>query len=215
MSSHARRAGGAPGGAPVDELTLLDWRRRVASLYGEVRAARDPGEAWLRWRTARDELLATHPQSPLLPEARDGFGGLRYYDYDPAARVLAEVAAVEPSDAEIATSTGGALRFRRFAVVRFALAGRECELELYWLAGYAGGVFLPFADETSGAETYASGRYLLDTAKGADLGAEDGRLVLDWNYAYNPSCAYDRRWACPLVPPANRLSLPVRAGERL
>jgi uncharacterized protein (DUF1684 family) len=88
------------------------------------------------------------------------------------------------------------------------------ELELYWLEGYGGGVFLPFRDATAGAETYGAGRYLLDTVKGSDLGMQDGRLVLDFNFAYNPSCSYDDRWACPLAPPANRLEAVIRAGER-
>lgn len=85
---------------------------------------------------------------------------------------------------------------------------------MYWLEAYGGGVFLPLADATSGHETYGGGRYLLDTVKGSDLGGEDGRLVLDFNFAYNPSCAYDPRWACPLTPPANRLGAGIRAGER-
>jgi uncharacterized protein (DUF1684 family) len=80
--------------------------------------------------------------------------------------------------------------------------------------GYAGGLFLSFRDATSGKETYGAGRYLFDTAKGADLGGEGGRLVLDFNFAYNPSCSYDPRWACPLAPPENRLPVAVRAGER-
>jgi len=101
--------------------------------------------------------------------------------------------------------------FRRFAAATFELGS----LELYWLEGYGGGVFLPFADETRGTETYGAGRYLLDTVKGSYLGLEGGRLVLDFNFAYNPSCSYDDRWACPLTPPPNRLPIPVRAGERL
>jgi hypothetical protein len=83
------------------------------------------------------------------------------------------------------------------------------------IEGYGGGVYLPFADATSGATSYGGGRYLLDTVKGADLGMEEGRLVLDFNFAYNPSCAYDPRWTCPLPPPANRLPVDVRAGERV
>ena len=89
-----------------------------------------------------------------------------------------------------------------------------CSLALYWLDGYGGGVFLPFADATRGDATYGGGRYLLDTVKGADLGEADGRLVLDFNFAYNPSCSYDPRWVCPLSPPENRLDVAVRAGER-
>ena len=88
------------------------------------------------------------------------------------------------------------------------------ELALFWLDAYGGGVFLPFADATRGRETYGGGRYLLDTVKGADLGEEDGRLVLDFNFAYNPSCSYDPRWVCPLSPPENRLPVAVRAGEQ-
>ena len=80
---------------------------------------------------------------------------------------------------------------------------------------YGGGVFLPFRDETNGATTYGAGRYVLDTVKGADLGGADGRLVVDFNYAYHPSCAYDPRWSCPLAPATNRLVGPVEAGERL
>jgi uncharacterized protein (DUF1684 family) len=98
----------------------------------------------------------------------------------------------------------------RFAHARFG--GHE--LELFWLEAYAGGLFLPFRDATSGRETYGAGRYLLDTVKGADLGASDGRLLLDFNFAYNPSCSYDPRWSCPLAPPPNRLAIPVRMGER-
>ena len=95
----------------------------------------------------------------------------------------------------------------------FELAGEQRRLALYWLEAYGGGVFLPFRDSTSGSETYGAGRYLLDTVKGADLGEEKGRLVLDFNFAYNPSCSYDPRWACPLAPPENRLPVPIRAGE--
>jgi uncharacterized protein len=102
----------------------------------------------------------------------------------------------------------------RFGVARFTLAGAPGALELYWLEGYGGGLFVPFADATSATETYGAGRYVLDTVKGADLGTEDGRLVLDFNLAYNPSCSYDPRWSCPLAPRGNRLEIAVRAGER-
>ena len=98
----------------------------------------------------------------------------------------------------------------RFALARFG----DQELELFWLEAYGGGLFLPFRDATGGSETYGGGRYLLDTVKGADLGTEEGRVVLDFNFAYNPSCAYDPKWACPLSPPANRLAVAVRAGEK-
>jgi uncharacterized protein len=194
-----------------EELELLDWKRRVFQLYADVRAARESEQAWERWRAGRDELFRTHPQSPLPPEARAAFAGLPYFPYDPAQRVLAEVEPAEPEMREIGGSAGSVTRFRRFARARF----EGGSLELYWLEGYGGGVFVPFADATRGRETYGAGRYVLDTVKGADLGVQDGRLVLDFNFAYNPSCAYDPRWACPLTPPANRLELEVRAGERM
>ena len=184
----------------MNELDLLDWKRRIFALYAEVRAS-EPRAGWERWKAVRAELFRDHPQSP-----SPGYARLAYFDYDPALRFLAEVAPVEE---EPVTIDGFA--FRRFAVARFELG----ELELYWLEGYGGGVFLPFADATRGSETYGAGRYLLDTVKGADLGMQDGRLVLDFNFAYNPSCSYDDRWACPLTPPANRVSKPIRAGERL
>ena len=197
-------------------LDLLDWKRRVFDLYRDVRSALDPRAGWDRWRTVRDDLFARHPQSPIPPERRALFRGLPFFDYDPASRVSAEVRPAEPEAYDIATSgePGGSYRFTRFAVASFELSGQPVHLELFWLEGYGGGVFLPFRDATSGGETYGAGRYLLDTVKGADLGEEEGRLVLDFNFAYNPSCAYDPQWVCPLAPPANRLSVPIAAGER-
>ena len=90
-------------------------------------------------------------------------------------------------------------------------------LFVFWLREYAGGLFLPFADATSGRETYRAGRYVLDGAKGPDLGGdpERGTLVIDFNFSYQPSCAFDSRWACPPAPAENRLDLEVRAGERM
>ena len=196
------------------ELELLDYRRRVHALYARVRAEPDPARGFAAWVAERDDLFARHPQSALPPERRTGFTGLSYFGHDPRGRVLAEVVvAPDRRRHEVPASTGEAMAFDRIGVARFSLAGAACELELYWLAGYGGGLFVPFADATAGDETYGAGRYLLDTIKGADLGARDGRLVLDFNLAYNPSCAYDARWACPLAPPPNRLAIPVRMGE--
>jgi uncharacterized protein (DUF1684 family) len=197
-----------------DRLDLLDWRRRVFGMYAEVRARRDPVAAWGRWRTLRDRLFARHPESPLSAAERSGFAGLRYFPYDPAWRVAAEVERADGSGIEIATSGEEPYRFLRVGQARFEAEGAAHALDLYWLDGYGGGLFLPFADATSGTETYGAGRYLLDTVKGADLGVEGGRLVLDFNFAYNPSCAYDPRWVCPLAPPGNRLGTRMRAGER-
>jgi uncharacterized protein len=199
----------------ADVLALLDWRRRIAELYAEIRSMPDQRAAWGRWRDQRARLFAEHAQSPLARSDRERYSGPHLYQHDPTWRVLASVAPAEPQRFELPSSDGGSMSFIRFAVAQFTIAGVGSSLDLYWLQSYGGGLFVPFADLTSGAETYGAGRYVLDTIKGADLGQQDGRLVLDFNFSYQPSCAYDPRWSCPLAPPANRLALPVRAGERV
>ena len=205
-------AAGVARAVASERIELLDWKRRVFDLYREIRADPDPGSAWQTWRDVRGELIARHPQSPLDTSRRAAFRPA-YFEYDPELRVLADVLAVEPTDARVPMSRDEPARFTHFADASFALVGEPLKLGLYWLEGYGGGVFLSFTDETSGDETYGAGRYLLDTVKGADLGTVGERLVLDFNFAFNPSCAYDTRWACPLAPPANRLTVAVRGGE--
>jgi uncharacterized protein len=199
---------------PQEVFDLLDWKRRVFSLYADIRATDEPEAMWRRWRSVRDEMFVQHPQSPLAPGDRASFGGLEYYAYDPSWRVLAEIEVTEPRTYDIPASNDGAYSFTRVSVARFETEGEEAALECYWLEGYGGGLFVPFRDATSGTTTYGAGRYLLDTIKGADLGMEAGRLVLDFNFAYNPSCSYDSRWVCPLAPPPNWLSIAVEAGEK-
>jgi uncharacterized protein (DUF1684 family) len=198
------------------EFELCDWRRRIAELYALVRAA-EPLAGWQQWRTERDRLFRHHSQSPIEPQARAEFVGLPYFPYDPSYRFLVDVG--EPQNrATITMEVGsdGEVRLYPFACTRGLAPRLGNELTLYWIGGYGGGVFLPCRDATSGHETFGGGRYLLDTIKGADLGqAPDGRLILDFNFAYNPSCAYADRWICPLAPVENRLANPVRAGERL
>jgi uncharacterized protein (DUF1684 family) len=200
-----------------DHTELWDWRRRVAGLYAEVRALDHPRLGWQLWRETRDRLLREHPQSPLEPARRAAFKHLPLFDYDPALRCTARL---EPAaGGEAVTMSGGGdgairmLPFARTAGLAQRLGG---ELTLYWLGGYGGGVFLPFKDATSGQETYGGGRYLLDTVKSADLGTTaGGEVILDFNFAYNPSCAYSDRWTCPLAPAANLLPNAIRAGERM
>ncbi|HEY3576464.1 MAG TPA: DUF1684 domain-containing protein [Gaiellaceae bacterium] len=197
----------------AETLALLDWKRRVFSLYAAVRAL-EPEAGWELWRETRDELFRSHLQSPLPAERRASFGGLEYWPYDPQARVVAELEDVEAAAKPVETSGTEPILFRPFARATFELRGERLSLEVAWLAAYGGGAFLCFRDATSGRESYGGGRYLLDTVKGADLGEDDGRLVLDFNFAYNPSCSYDPGWVCPLAPPANRLPVAVEAGER-
>ena len=196
-------------GSEIEEL--WDWRRRVAGLYAGVRGAADPAAAWVAWRAGRDALFRGHTQSPL--EDRDGFGALPYFDYDPAFRFLVGLRAVEGESLDVSVGGDGTMRLRPFAMTE-GLAALGGELTLYWIEGYGGGVFLPFTDATSGRESYGGGRYLLDTIKGADLGAFEGRTVLDFNFSFNPSCSYSDRYVCPLAPRANRLAARVTAGER-
>ena len=193
-------------------LTLLDWRRRVAALYAAVRedTTADPAGVLACFRAGRGGLFAGHPDSPLTAEERAVFTGLPYWPYDPALRFEVEV---EPAPAERLTAISST--FEPYPLDRIGRVSLPMgTLDVFWVAVYGGGVFLPFRDGTSGKESYGAGRYLLDTVKGADLGGTDGRLVVDFNYAYNPSCAYDPQWSCPLAPPANRLTVPIRTGER-
>jgi uncharacterized protein len=199
----------------VEALDLLDWRRQVFLLYERVRATPDPQAAWELWVATRDRLYREHSQSPVQAARRADFPGCSYFDYDPRARVLGSVEPYERTHEEVVSSGGAAaFPFSRIGTVRFAFCGLEQSLALLWNEGYGGGLFLSFQDETSGRETYPAARYLLDTVKGSDLGTSDGQLVLDFNFAYNPSCAYDSAWACPLAPRESRLSIPVQAGER-
>lgn len=141
--------------------------------------------------------------------------GVPYFPFAPAARVLAEAEDAPGAPFEIGLHDDGLLRLERLAYLWFDLGGRRFRLALYRFLDYGGGLFLPFRDGSAGGRTYGGGRYLIDTRKHADLGVEDGRMVLDFNYAYHPSCAYNSRWDCPLAPHENRLDVTVEAGECL
>jgi len=204
----------ARGHEPRATLALWDYRRRVAELYATVRSL-PPEPGWRTWRSGRDAIFATHPQSAIPLDERNAFDGLPCFDYDPALRVVAAVGPVDGPGIALPHSGDGSTPARPFGTATCDLPGGTAVLTLYWLEQYGGGVFLPFRDATNGAETYGGGRYLLDTAKGADLGAAGDGVVLDFNFAYHPSCVHDPSWSCPLSPAANRLGFEVRGGERL
>ncbi len=212
-------------------LDLADWRRRVAELYAEVRriSAVDPPAAWDLWRAEREAIYRGHPSSPVRPADRATFQA-SHWPYDPrwrsSARLEPPPAAADSAPAlghglgfalAIPASVGAAPPMEAIGVVELALPGRALRLPVFRLMEYSTGLFLPFGDTTNGTRTYGAGRYLLDTAKGADLGSDPaaGTLVLDFNFAYQPSCAFDPAWSCPLAPPSNRLGVAVEAGERL
>jgi uncharacterized protein len=211
-------------------LDLYDWRERVAQMYRERNTALRAGEAARtvldRFRTQKNGLFNAHPQSPLGPEDRAAFTGLKYFDHDPTLRVEAQLEPIT-DEALIETPSSGpsVMRFPRAARVSFNIAGESASLYVYWIDVYGGGLFLPFRDATNSGESYGAGRYLFDTVKGSDfermdddasatMGYGGGRIRIDFNYSYNPSCSYDSRWVCPLAPRENILAIPIRAGER-
>lgn len=164
------------------------------------------------FRRAKDEFFARDPHSPLTEDQQRGFRGLAYYPLNPDLIIraaLEEPGDGDPGAVEMVTSDGEARTYRRVGWVRFAVDGRDVALTLFdSVAGH--GLFLPFRDATSGRETYGAGRYL-EVAP-----PEGGRVVVDFNYAYNPNCAYNEGWSCPLPPVENWLSLsgPASAASR-
>ena len=161
------------------------------------------------FRKAKDAFFREGNDSPLTHDQRHGFGGLVYFPENASLRVMAEPEVLpEFEDVEIELSTGDAAVYQRWAKVRFEVEGTPAELTVFREAD-TGDMFLPFKDATAGSgETYGAGRYL-DTHE-----LPDGRLLLDFNYAYNPYCAYNDHWSCPLTPPENVLAVTVRAGEK-
>jgi uncharacterized protein (DUF1684 family) len=202
-------------GSIVDVVTVVDWRRQVFGLYADVRrlAESSPEAAHDRWRAARDALFAQHPATPLLFADRAAFAALPTADYDPSWRFEPEVTATEPERRDVPTGTDGVVSFERIGAARLPFG----TLDVWRLMSYGGGIFVPVKDALAGKSsgTYGGGRYLLDTAKGADLGAgkAPGSLVLDFNFAYNPSCAYDPAWQCPLAPAGNVVDVQIPVGE--
>jgi uncharacterized protein len=190
----------------MQALELTDFRMATARMYLDATDLAG-------FRARRDELFATHPQSAIPAAERAGFRGLRYFEPNDAAVVEVDL---RPEKGEIDIDTGGpdgVVHYERVGVLETPLG----ELSLWWIQAYGGGLFLPVRDGTCGKGTYGGGRYLTDTVKGTHgrglqvLG--DSRVRLDFNYLYNPSCAYDDQWLCPLAPPENRITAPIEAGE--
>ena len=160
------------------------------------------------FRREKDAFFRDHPQSPLMPAQRNAFQGLHYYEPNPGLSLVLEP---EPFDevelVDMQTSTGDTARYLRWARVSFAVDGRETALTVYRDPS-SNALFLPFQDASAGGETYGAGRYL-DVEE-----LPDGRLAVDFNLAYNPYCAYNEQWSCPIPLPENRLKVAIRAGEK-
>ena len=198
----------------MTELELADWRREVARIYVAVRAQRTAAGAHRLWREGRDRLFREHPQSPLEPSDPARVSGLPYWPYDADLRF--ELPLIPAGERHLALPSGddGSTSLRRVGQVQLPYP-LESTLDVWWLDQYAGGLFLPLRDATAGTSSYGGGRYLLDTAKGADLGSLDRKLTIDLNFLYHPSCRYSDKWQCPLAPEGNRIVAAVHAGERL
>ncbi len=197
-------------------LLLADWRRRVADIYARVRTARSPEDGWALWHADRSRLYRVHPMSPLPEARRSSFREIKCFPYVPKLRFAVDLEASEGPSVDVQLGADGTLRRRPIARTKGLAGALGEELTIYWIEGYGGGLFLPFRDATSGKTTFGGGRYLLDAIKSADLGSDaDSRLILDFNFAYHPSCALNDAYVCPLAPPENTLPVSVEAGERL
>ena len=160
-----------------------------------------------QFRSAKDDFFKTDPQSPLTPDQRETFTGLRYFPENPDLRfTLALETFSEKDQIQMQTSTGDIQTYTRVGRIRFQVDGQEAALTIY---GDRHGFFLPFVDKLAGKETYGAGRYLEPEVN------EKGELVVDFNLAYNPYCAYNDLYSCPLTPFENRLKVPIQAGEKL
>jgi uncharacterized protein (DUF1684 family) len=158
-------------------------------------------------RAEKDDFFGHHPQSPLTPDQRRDFHGLNYFLENPDLRLEVQVEELPVKESfQMQTSTGDVQAYERFGRFRFSVEGRQVELTIY---RNEHGFFLPFVDSLAGAETYPAGRYLEPEP------LPGGRFFVDFNLAYNPYCAYNEMWSCPITPAENRLKVPVRAGEKL
>ncbi|MEO0544294.1 MAG: DUF1684 domain-containing protein [Pseudomonadota bacterium] len=186
-------------------------------IYAQVRAkaATDPEAAWRYWWTKRSELYQKHAMSPVPGDQAGAFVHIPAFSYNPAFRLHVEVHPHSEPVLEYDLADDGRLLTEPFARTVGLKKQLGAELVLYRLQGYGGGVFLPFKDGTSGVSTYGGGRYLLDTIKGADLGMSDkDELIIDFNFAYSPSCAWSPQFVCPLAPETNTLAMKIEAGEK-
>jgi hypothetical protein len=162
-------------------------------------------DALERLRGEKDDFFRSNPDSPLTADQRRSFTGLRYFPPNPALDLTLDLERHEaPSQVEIQTTTGEVRLYERFGRIAFTVDDRTVGLTVYRSED---GFFLPFADALAGSETYGAGRYLEPEP------SADGRLHVDFNLAYNPYCAYNARWSCPITPAENRLPVAIRAGE--
>ena len=159
-------------------------------------------------RQQKDLFFKTNPQSPIPAQERGRFGGLAYYDPNPDLDLMVEVEEFEEKqDIQMQTSSGELRDYQRWGQFSFQAEGQTARLTLYFRP-QTSFFFLPFTDVTSGKETYGAGRYVDAEALGGN------KFRIDFNLAYHPYCAYNPGYSCPIPPQENRLSVPIRAGEK-
>lgn len=159
------------------------------------------------FRKSKDEFFANSNSSPLTPEQKEHFTGLTYFPENPGLRLQVEVPEFEEQvQVKMPTSTGDVKTYTRYGRFAFQVEGQKAELTLF---NSPHGFFLLFVDSLAGSETYGAGRYLEPEQ------LEGGRFLVDFNLAYNPYCAYNEMWNCPIPPAENRLNVPIRAGEKI
>lgn len=158
-------------------------------------------------RAEKDEFFGSHPQSPLTREQKQDFHGLSYFPENDALRLEVKVNEFDIKEKfDMQTSTGSVQPYEKFGRFEFMVDGQQVELTIY--RGQHG-FFLPFVDSLAGDETYPAGRYLEPEP------LPGSRFFVDFNVAYNPYCAYNEIWSCPITPAENRLKVAIRAGEKL
>ena len=163
-------------------------------------------QTYTEFRAQKDEFFEFHPQSPLTPEQKETFFGLNYYSINEDLRLNLEIAVFENQQSiDMQTSTGDLRTFIRYGQIHFSVDGVAASLTVY---SSDHGFFIPFVDSQAGIETYGAGRYLDPELN------EDGTLNVDFNLAYNPYCAYNDLYSCPIPPAENQLSVAIKAGEK-
>ena len=204
---------GFNGPAPY---AMADWRLQMQSLYAVIRAFDEPRDAWELWKARYNELLATHPSSPMKTTAKLTFRGVHVFDYDPSMRFEVDI-----------TDDKGMMQFQDLGVdghAHYQQLGKTVglhdalgqELSVYWMLGYGGGLFMPFRDKSAGVDTFRTGRVLIDAVKGADLGlTKEGKVILDFNFAYHPSTMWNAEQEYISVPDENHLQIALTVGERI
>lgn len=198
-----------------DSYALADWRRRMSDLYSRIRLMQDPEQARELWCSVRTDMYSNHVMSPVPKQLLDDFEEIEVFEYDPGKRFAVDLSTAPHTILEYNLGDDGRMAITRIARTEGLEELLGGELDVFWVNGYGGGLFVPFKDASSGQETYGGGRYLIDAIKSADLGlTPDGKLILDFNFAYNPSCSVSPAYVCPLAPPQNTLPVKILAGEK-